>query len=334
MRPGPALRAWLDDPVSRAETAARNRRFAADVRDGGRLAGFARELDAIDAAGGAPGATSGAVRRLLDDADWAAALIAAALAEAAADPFFEPPFAALASGARAGLVLLDHPLAVVTAAVMTPASFASARVVPGPRSITFTGAPSFTRFVRAGGARLAFHAAPDPGGRFRAATAPACRRIARRTIRDGEIVAIDGLTESFAVEAIAAPVLTVAGELRAPPGTLAREHDAATFAFIGASAADDACSRSGLMLSLLRVLGRRDAADLFARTIPNAPFFLRWQAMREYLALDASAALPALADMAAADPHEEVRGAAARTLAILRVRHPALFDPRRRDLAA
>ena len=39
--------------------------------------------------------------------------------------------------------------------------------------------------------------------------------------------------------------------------------------------------------------------------------------MREFLALDAEAALPSLKKMAARDPHPEVRAAAARTLELV-----------------
>jgi hypothetical protein len=48
--------------------------------------------------------------------------------------------------------------------------------------------------------------------------------------------------------------------------------------------------------------------------LDNPHFYARWQAMRELLALDAEAALPHLSGMAGADPHPEVRAAAAVTL--------------------
>ena len=55
-------------------------------------------------------------------------------------------------------------------------------------------------------------------------------------------------------------------------------------------------------------------APLFARRLSAVIPTLRWQAMREFLALDASLPCPSRA-MAGADPHPEVRSAAAATLA-------------------
>ena len=268
MKPGPHLARWFADPILRGRTSSGNQRFAADVRRAGRLAEFAAELGELAAAGDRPSAAvCDALRRLLGDRAWPKSLIGAALAEAAADPFFEPPFGALGDGSHRGLVLLDHPLAIVTASVVTPASLAEARRVPGRRSIGFTGAMSLTRFVKAGGATLAFYAAIDQGDKFCSGTAPSCRRLGRRAVADGEIVAVDGRTESFVIEAPARPVVMISGELRPEAGALTREYDSGTLAFTGATAADVACSRIQLMLTLLRVLGRTDAGDLFAKTI-------------------------------------------------------------------
>ncbi|HMP46095.1 MAG TPA: HEAT repeat domain-containing protein, partial [Sphingopyxis sp.] len=66
----------------------------------------------------------------------------------------------------------------------------------------------------------------------------------------------------------------------------------------------------------LRIFGRRDAAPLFAEAARTEDFAARWTAMRDLVALDATAAHPLLAQMAAHDPHPEVRRAAAATLAL------------------
>lgn len=69
-----------------------------------------------------------------------------------------------------------------------------------------------------------------------------------------------------------------------------------------------------MMLALLRMMDRRDAIPLFRDLLRSELFYARWQTMREFLALDAAAALPHLREMAVADPHGEVRRVAAQTL--------------------
>jgi HEAT repeat protein len=68
---------------------------------------------------------------------------------------------------------------------------------------------------------------------------------------------------------------------------------------------------------------RRDAVPLFRELLRSEHFYARWQTMREFLALDAGAALPHLREMAERDPHREVRGAAEQTLARLFAEEPA-----------
>ena len=92
------------------------------------------------------------------------------------------------------------------------------------------------------------------------------------------------------------------------------EYDLETLEWVGASSTDEASSRTQLMLALLRTMERTDAAPLFAEMVRGDHFYARWQAMREFLALDAELALPHLRAMAATDPHPEVRAAAAQTL--------------------
>jgi HEAT repeat protein len=68
------------------------------------------------------------------------------------------------------------------------------------------------------------------------------------------------------------------------------------------------------MVSLLRIMDRTDAVPLLREILGHRHFYVRWHAMREFLALDAEAALPSLRAMARSDPHPEVRAAAAQAL--------------------
>jgi hypothetical protein len=84
--------------------------------------------------------------------------------------------------------------------------------------------------------------------------------------------------------------------------------------FGGAWRADEASSRLELMVSLLRLLDRTDAAPSIAALLDEPHFFTRWHVMRELLALDADLAFPHLERMAASDPHPDVRARARETL--------------------
>ena len=102
--------------------------------------------------------------------------------------------------------------------------------------------------------------------------------------------------------------------VRPEAAPLAAEYDSKTLAFVGASSADEASSRLQMMVSMLRVMERKDALPVIAQALDSPHFFTRWHIMRELLALDAEAALPPLRRMAAEDPHPEVRAAARQTL--------------------
>ena len=95
-----------------------------------------------------------------------------------------------------------------------------------------------------------------------------------------------------------------------------RTYDIASGRLTGVSAARRDDSFRQMALTLLRHLGRHDAAPLFAAETESEDFAARWSAMREFVALDAVAAHPHLVRMVAADPHPEVRRAAAATLAL------------------
>jgi hypothetical protein len=63
-------------------------------------------------------------------------------------------------------------------------------------------------------------------------------------------------------------------------------------------------------------MDRGDAIPEITGLLESPHFYTRWHIMREFLAMDAAAALPHLRRMAAGDPHPEVRAAAGQTLAL------------------
>ena len=253
-------------------------------------------------------ATPGVIREVLG------VLIAAARD----DPYFRPHFEVASSEVHSGLLLFDRPALSLTLAVMSADAIAAKRAErKGGASLTFTGRRTAFHFLKSGGATLSLWEAPGIGPGFTAESSGRCRFVERWRIEDGEKLDIDGRRFTFIVEEAERDIVFVGAETPLGSGPLSVEYDSATLRFIGASSADEASSRAQMMLALLRMMDRRDAAPLFREMLRSDLFYARWQTMREFLALDPGAALPHLREMAAADPHCEVRRVAAQTLARL-----------------
>jgi hypothetical protein len=214
-----------------------------------------------------------------------------------------------------GLLLFSDPSLTVQIAVLSADALALKRRSGPPAPISFTGQRSLFRFAKAGGATLSIWTAPFIGADYTASAGEFCRRRERRRVADGEVIEFDGRCETFVVDSADSDLVYLFAATPLEAGPVGVEYDPRTLAPIAASSTDDPGSRVQLMLSLLRTMGRRDAAPLFAEMVNARHFHERWQAMRELLALDAAFALPYLRRMAGADPHPEVRDAAAATLA-------------------
>lgn len=264
----------------------------------------------------APERAAGAAERLLADPGWAAAMLAPLLAALARDPFFEPPFKVHRDALRTGAVLFDCPAASIAASVTS----ASAMAARPPATIVFTGRIAVTRTIRAGGARLLLWRTNAAGPESSATNAPPCIPMASRALRDGGVHRTDGRTHAQLVSAAQTDVVSIVATIRAGAAPLMREYDIASGALVRVASADDRPSRTEMLLRFLRAAGRADAGACFAAASRAREFHLRWAAMREWLALDAGAAAPRLAEMARGDPAGEVRRAAAQMLPIVEAR--------------
>lgn len=286
-------RAWRDSPPVRDLTA----RFDAVMAD--ETSGHSREeiqAAAMDAA-----------EAWLSDAGALGTLLSPLIAALREDSRFEPPFRVHRDPLRIGAVVFDHPLVTITAGVMFADALAT---LPPARTVVLTGRRSVTRYHRAAGARLA---------RWTLAEG-ACRRTADMTLSDGLILRLDGRRQGMVVTAAPRDVVTVTATLRPAPGGVMREFAVADGAPVRTATLDDEVSRTSALLTLLRISGRSDAGTAFDAASRHTEHHLRWTAMREWLALDVCGALPRLVEMAADDPHREVRGAAAVTLDLARQR--------------
>lgn len=310
---GAELAAWLNDPQRQAEA-----REAADeftkrwiarpaVRE---LQHALRSLNPKTA-----DAVLAAALQFMARADDLRDLVRDFNAVAAENPFFRPHFMLLGSDVAISLLLYGDPSVSISLGVTSADALAAKKGGKrGASSIAFSGLQSAFQFLKSGGATLSFWEAPESDGTFADDQGGHCRFVERRRVEDGEVLLLDGRTQSFVIEHASSDMVYLQAEVHVDRAPLAVEYDSRTLALVGASSTDEISSRVQMMVSLLRLMDRKDAAPIVARLIERAPFHTRWYLMRELLALDAEAALPVLGRLAESDPHPEVRATAAQTL--------------------
>lgn len=245
-----------------------------------------------------------AAAALLAEPAWIAPLLAPLVAALAADPWFEPPFRVTRDRLRTTVQLLDLPAGSLNATVFDGRALAAA----APATLVASGRLVVARYHVAGGARL----------RRWDAAAASLTALPALALNDGDVHRIDGRTHAHLLEGSGRAVVAITFATHATG--LAREYDRTSGRLLRTATTDEAESRTRLLLTLLRVAGRRDAAPAFAAATHAPAFHLRWTAMREWLALDPAAALPRLRDLAAADPHADVRAVARATLPLVEER--------------
>ena len=258
--------------------------------------------------------------RLLGEKNWLTDLLAPLIVELRAEPLFEPPFEAQRDPVRFSTVLFEHPTVTITATVLSADALAVA--VPA-RSVTIAGRRSVIRYVRGGAARRALWMAEPAAADFRAADAAPCRLTLNEPLADGMVVRLDGRTQGQVISGATSDLVTVTATIRPGASAYVREYAVADGALLRCAMLDEQPARTQMLFAYLRLAGRADAASCFAAAVRDDAFFVRWPAMREWLALDAPGALPHLRAMAEADPHEEVRTAARKTLAMIGRRREA-----------
>ncbi len=263
----------------------------------------------------ATGQVADAAAALLADASWIAALLEPLIAALAADPWFEPPLRVTRDRLRTTVQLIDLPAGTLGATIFDGAALAASAP---DATLVASGRLMIARYHVAGGARLLRWEAGAAGDDFQAAAAPPLRALPPVPLRDGDVVRIDGRTRAHLVEGSGADVVALTFATRA--AGLTREYDRATGRVLRAAINDEAMSRTRLLLALLRIDGRRNAGACFAAATRAPAFHLRWAAMREWLALDASAALLRLHELAATDPHPELRAVAQATVPLVEAR--------------
>lgn len=255
-----------------------------------------------------------AAATVLADAAWVGALLEPLVAALAQDPWFEPSFRVARDGLRIGTVLFENPAVSIAATVLSADALAA---LPPPRTVVVPGRLTLTRYVQAGQARLRLWDADPMRADFSADTAAPCRAAADLVLSDGAVVRIDGRRQAHVIADATRDVVTLNATIRAATAPYAREYAVDGGALVRIATNDDRAARTQMLLSYLRLAARPAATARFAEATHDPAFFLRWAAMREWLATDTVAALPRLREMAAADPNAEIRAAADATLALV-----------------
>lgn len=243
---------------------------------------------------------------LLADGSWITALLDPLLEALSRDPLFEPPIRSRRDEVRTGLSLYDSP------AVSLVASVTHAAALPKPRRIVFSGRVTVTRVLRSGGAHWRRWRTDDRG--------EACLGMPPVALAEGQTARLDGRQEARLLAGATGDVVLLTATIRAGAAPLVHAFDRASGRLVRVADGDDRSARAQMLLAFLRASGRDDAEPCFETALRDPAHQLRWAAMREWLMLDAGAALPRLARMAGEDPHHQVRAAARRTLATVTAR--------------
>lgn len=313
MKAGTVLADWLADPQRQNQSLDAINAFADEASQRPLMRDLKRDIVSLETK------TQANLRpiaeRFLSREAELQALIDDCLAATAADPYFRPPFARVSSEITSGLLIFEDPALFIALSVIDVQALAAKKVnAQGGRSLNFTGVPTLYKFLRGGGATLAIWEIPEIEAGFAIDRCGECKLVERRILEDGELLYIDARRQTFVIEHARSDIVYFYAAMRAEEAPVALEYDSASLECVGASSTDEASSRIQMMISLLRLLDRRDALPLFAEMLQSPHFYTRWHVMREYLAMDADGALPYLKAMAETDPHPDVRAAARQTL--------------------
>ncbi len=145
-------------------------------------------------------------------------------------------------------------------------------------------------------------------------------------IGPGSIMHRDGQREARLLHRIDGALVSLRLQRRQNTAEVTREYDLASGALLHQAAGNPRDSRIELMLALLGRMGRSDAAPLMAELAQGeGSTALRWQALRECLALDTLAGFAALAAIAVT-PEDALAGPAGALRAQLVEAHPQLQE--------
>ena len=305
MRPNPALDAFVADQDRVASVRQQGSAIITVWRADPEVAELVATLDALAAD---PALTSErmelALARWTGDHGWLRRLFAAGLSALAAEPLLDMGWRMLPGQVIQGIALMDAPQASVTLCWLD----AKAQQRVESREVAFDGGHSLMQVIVARGLVVQRHRIE--GDRLISDPSVAAA--------DGQFWCTDNARESIAIDQVAGEAVLLRFNVQ-PPGSPPHLHayDRTSGQLARRAMGDPAAARLLPMLSIPRLAGQSRGIDTVAGFVGHADRSLRWAAMREWLALDAATAWPALIAMAEHDPDDDVRRTAAATRAAL-----------------
>ncbi len=232
-----------------------------------------------------------------------ASIMAPMLAEQARNPLGQVALRHFTDDLIAASVLLRHGATTLTLAGLDGAALT--RKAP-PVSVNFAPTETVELILRGTAQGEMMRLEEElPGGAARLSRSPLALRPGMATRRDGQC-------EAQWLIAVQGSLITLKLQRRPAMGGTAREYLLADGSLVHQAAACARDSRLELVASLLGRMGRRDAAPLLAAMAEEqASPALRWQVLRECLALDSAEGFRSLGLIArdAADPLAAPAGA-------------------------
>lgn len=305
MRVDPVLRALTRDPAPQHAAQARIQ-AALDEWWAGPAAGL---LDGLaDYGAGAPLAACPTLAALFAGPArgraLAESLVSAFVTVLAAEPLARVPFRHSGSGGRVNLLLGKSGRAILALAAYDPGSTA-------PQSATFAD----------GERRDVVLAGSGQGEVVRRADCGFAREPVR--LAAGSRLTLDMAGETLLVTKVRQGLVSLRLTRLAEAPLPSREYRLADGALLGQAAGDPRASRHELILAVVARLGRADAVPVLADMTREGCDHLRWQALRECLALDTAVGYGALAAIAR-DPGDPLALPAGALRAQLLEAHPRL----------
>lgn len=235
-----------------------------------------------------------------------AALAARALGDA---PLGQMPLRHFTDGAVSTLLLARSGRAAL---FLTAVNGTALAAQPAPVSVGFAATEAH-EMVLAGSARAELVTLGDEGLGYAPLELEAAKAVARDCAR-----------EALILRQVTGSLVSLRLQRRAAVPAPTREIELASGSLIHQAAASAEESRTELMLALLGRMGRSDAAPVLAGIARRpGPDGLRWQALRECLALDTATGFAALCELASSNADPLCAPAAALRSQLIAV-HPQL----------
>lgn len=259
---------------------------------------------------GAPLAGCAALGRLLEGGGAARRMLQLAAAALRSAPLGQLRLPHFSNGVLHSLTLLSAGRASLSLALVDGDAWRAAGS-GAVRRASFPGGELHVR-VLAGGA----------AGR-RAIRCSGALRTEALALDPGQRLRFDCASEALVLDTVAGSLVTLRLHRRPEQPIPVQELDLASGAVVHQSAARQDDSRTEMAMALLGRMGRTEAVPVIAEIAGAGEPALRWQAIRECLALDAGQGF-ALLLKTGADPADPLREPARQLADTLAARHPAL----------